>query len=80
MSNAIVPLSILGAAVTACHNDRLTGDLSNREIRRVLELGSPVVVAEELRRMAALLDETDDARKLIARANELDSDGNYREG
>lgn len=37
-----------------------------------LRAATKLVVAAELRRLAALLDETDDARKLLARADELD--------
>lgn len=69
-----VPLSILGSAVTACYDDSLTESLTNRSIRRVLELGGPIVVAEELRRIAAEWSPVDEygARKLRRRADELD--------
>lgn len=38
----------------------------------VLQAAAPAIVAAELRRLAALLDETDDVRKLLARADDLD--------
>jgi hypothetical protein len=50
-------LVIPTAAIRATYGDPLTEDSTNKTTRRILELGSPAVVAAELRRIADELDE-----------------------
>lgn len=71
-------IEVSDAAVKATYGAPYTENVTNKSIRAVLESGAPVVVAAELRRLAKFLDESSDARKLLARADELDPQGGAR--
>lgn len=53
-----LPLAVSDEAVTATYVGSLSDGVTSRQVREILELGSPVVVADELDRIAAIAHDT----------------------
>lgn len=71
-------IEIPGEAIRATYKSPYADSLTNKSIRSVLELGGPLVVAAEFRRLAEFLEEPADVDKLLAHAAELDPQGGTR--